>query len=81
MQHHRRAAERNEGQAGNLLFLRHQAVGPGGLRRLQGGEHEGMVERDDGLDGAHAAIIRACALRLDLSIKAAPVLDAHTCKV
>jgi hypothetical protein len=40
-----------------------------------------MAERDHGLDGAHAAIIRACALRLDLSIKAAPELDARTCKV
>lgn len=47
----------------------------------RGGEHEGMAEGNHDLDGAHAAIIRACARGLDFSIKAAPVLDARTCKV
>ena len=49
MEQRRRAAQGQEGQAGNLLFLDDKSIGSGGLRRLQGGENEGMPERDRGL--------------------------------
>jgi hypothetical protein len=49
MQQHRCAPESQRGQVGNLFFLDNKSIGPRGLSRLQGGENEGMPERDRGL--------------------------------
>jgi hypothetical protein len=46
MQQRRRAPESQEGKTVDLLFLRHQAIGSGGLRRPEGGEHAPVPFRD-----------------------------------